>query len=106
MEWRAHVSEDYRDLATDTRRVVLWRNIGEETEVVMSLTDGAVTVGRQPFGVASDFRGLVVPREALDALAEVIKPGPSQGETKRLEEALAVERRRVDELLKLVGERQ
>lgn len=39
------------------------------------------------------------PEGVLEAIAELVKPGPSQGEVRRLEEALAIERERVDKTL-------
>lgn len=46
---------------------------------------------------------LLFPEGVLEAIAEHVKPGPSQGEVKRLEDALTVERMRVDAILERAG---
>lgn len=98
-EWRAHISDDFRALATDLRRVVFYRRLGEASEVIIGFDpDGVPTVERHEPGTTIP-AGFLVPYEALEALAELLKPGPSQGETARLEETLSVERRRVDDML-------
>jgi hypothetical protein len=101
MEWRAHVAEDYPALATDALRVVLYRRLGEgRCEQIIGFDDhGRRRVTTFDAMVDGPLRGLLIPIEALEALAEALKPGPSAGETKRLEEALEVERRRVDDVL-------
>lgn len=49
--------------------------------------DPANVVARSP---------ILIPRDMVLAMAEAVKPGPAHGEVKRLEEALAVERARVE----------
>lgn len=95
--WNAHVHESPSDWAGDTKRVVFferypsgggrqlvgWDGLGQP--IIEELEQGAMLRD-----------GFPVPADALRALGEVLKPGPSQGEVRRLEEALAVERTRVD----------
>lgn len=50
-------------------------------------------------GTRGTFAGFRIPLDALKGIAEVLKPGPSQGEVQRLEESLGVERARVDQVL-------
>lgn len=99
-DWTAAIRDDFQALAVDARRVHIYRRIGGRVEVITGFTDAGVAVA-QTFdeAVAIDFPGFTIPIGALEALAEQLKPGPSQGETKRLEEALNVERRRVDDML-------
>lgn len=100
MEWRAHVSEDYEAMVMDARRVIFHRRLGDGGEVIVGFGESGhpIVESRDP-NTVSDFRGLLIPPDALEALAELLKPGPSRGEVARLEESLAVERRRVDDLL-------
>lgn len=100
MEWRAHVSEDYDAFALDARRVVFHRRVGDEREVIVGFSEsGTAMVERSDPNTTIDFRGFLIPPDALQALAELIKPGPSHGEVARLEDALAWERKRVDDVL-------
>jgi hypothetical protein len=81
-------------------RVFLHRRLGDAIEVVTGFDEaGRPVVERHEVDVAPDFRGLLIPAEAVAALAEVVKPGPGEAEVARLEEALAVERGRVDAML-------
>jgi hypothetical protein len=54
---------------------------------------------RQEAGLASDFPGLLIPQDALDSLGGLLRPEAGGPEVRRLEEALAVERARVDQVL-------
>jgi len=98
--WRARVLDEGYDFARDQRRLVIWRNQGETTHVVTGFDEqGLPVITERPFGTASDFRGFAIPDEAIEALAEWLRPGPSTSELGRMDEALAVERKRVDDLL-------
>lgn len=48
---------------------------------------------------------LHLPSGTLAAIAEAVKPGPSSGEIARIEEALRVERARVDQVLDRMWQR-
>jgi hypothetical protein len=73
----------------------------EEATCVMSISGDRATMQHVAPGVrVPESAWLQYPQGVLAAIAEAVKPGPSQGEVKRLEEALAVERGRVDELLR------
>lgn len=97
--WQVAIRDDMLALATDSRRVHIFRRAGDRVEVITEFdSDGAAVI--QSFDAATvDPTGFLIPIDALEAIAELLKPGPSQGETRRLEEALAVERRRVDDVL-------
>lgn len=95
--WQVAIRDDFRALATDCRRVHIYRRVGERLDVITGFTDdGDAVIESDP----TDPQGFLLPVDALEAIAELLKPGPSQGETRRLEEALAVERRRVDDQLR------
>jgi hypothetical protein len=98
--WRAQVTDDWYG-GIDNVRVQFARPHGPtELEYLVGFEDGAGNGTARPvFAVelvaaTPEFRGFLIPREAVEALAEQVKPGPSQGEVKRLEEALAHERDR------------
>jgi hypothetical protein len=96
--WQAHVSDDAHNWAADTFGVTFYKRHDNGGQQIIGFDDsGWPIVGAlEPHAVPRPaFR---IPREAVRALAEAVKPGPSQGEVKRLEEALAVERRRVDDI--------
>jgi hypothetical protein len=100
--WRAQVTDDWYG-GLDNVRVQFAQPHGPtEVQYLVGFEEGAGSgAGRPVFavelvGATPQFRGFLIPREAVEALAEQVKPGPSQGEVKRLEEALAVERTRVD----------
>lgn len=100
--WRAHISDQFDPaFARGFRRVHLWRRVGDgEIEVITGFNfDGYPVIERRPPGVTDEFRGLAIPAEALQAIAEAVKPGPSTGELARLSDQLAVEQHRVDKLL-------
>lgn len=100
--WSAHLIEE---LPMDQHRVILCRRVSDlEVEVITDATEqanGRVHRARVPVetdGLAA--RGLWLPTGALEAIAEAIKPGPATGELRRLEEALELERGRVDSVLR------
>jgi hypothetical protein len=93
--WRVHIGPD---LGSGEDRLYVATGDAHPRRLTR-LTAEAVEWEEYVPGVASDFRGLLVPRGVLDAVAEAVKPGPSPGEVARLEEALEVERARVDRLL-------
>ena len=96
--WRVHIDE-HPEMLTAT--LYVFRAAGEKTEVYTPTEDER---GWRNVFVSAHTRmdpalGFEIPIGALYAIAETLKPGASQGEVKRLEEALTIERRRVDDVL-------
>lgn len=96
--WHAHISDRFE---IDAKLVTFWRRLGDDrTEIIVGFDpDGRPVTDTIPVGVRPEFPGLAIPVDALQALAETVKPGPSSAEVGRLEDALTVERRRVDQVL-------
>ena len=93
--WKAHIEHDW---VTQCDRVTIYRRNGDGTIEVMSGWDDR---GLPMFNTlrpeeASDSKGFVLPAGATEAIAELVKPGPSTAELAVLREALEVERKRVD----------
>lgn len=86
------------DPVSMSAEVVLARRASEdEAEWVTGFDERGVVVSALPINsLGPRFR---VPWDALVALADQVKPGPGAREVARLEEALAVERARVDRLI-------
>jgi hypothetical protein len=108
--WRAQVSDDWYG-GLDNVRVQFAQPHGPtEVQYLVGFEDGAGNGAARPMfavdlvGATPEFRGFLIPRGAVEALAECVKPGPSQGEVKRLEEALAHEREQVRRLTDKLGE--
>ena len=105
-EWQAYLSQHRGEFLRQQTRVILHRRIGDTREIIKGFDhNGWAIVEAQSItdAVSEDEPlGFVVPTDALEAIAEAIKPGPSRAEMKRLEEALAVERARVDGVLGLI----
>lgn len=100
-EWRARISEDGRTFATDAAFVHIFRRdpAGGSEQIVGFDEQGWRVTENVGHGMIPRFPGFLFPREALESLAEQVKPGPSKAELARLEEALAVERVRIDRTL-------
>jgi hypothetical protein len=95
--WNAHVYESVHDWAGDMKRVVFFERHPDGAGRQLVGWDGhnqAIYEDVIPHAQLRD--GFPVPTEALRSLGELLQPGPSAGEVKRLEEALAIERARVD----------
>ena len=100
MDWKCHIHD--ASPAFFGQRVVLYRRLGDDIEAVVGATEtGDVVLKRFPQGVSvpADI-GLVLPLGAVEALAEIVKPGPSSGELRALNDALDLERSRVDNVLR------
>lgn len=96
-DWRAHIVNDWSTLM---QRVVIYRHIGGRVEVITGFTEqGDAIATDEPADTTSDFPGLRLPTGALEAIAESVKPGPPSDALARLQEALDLERRRVDDVL-------
>lgn len=91
-----HIAE--RDLLRRTVRLVLWRD-RRDGHVEVFCDDGTIqTIHESEAG--PDNAGWQIPYEALPAFAEALgKYAPHRVEVERLEEALKVERARVDKVL-------
>ena len=101
--WRAHVQDEWAT-GLDLARVILYRIVGDQREVIRPGTTGTIEAHRSDLGtVMAESAGFLLPRGAIQALVDEVKPGPAHCEVARLEEALAVERGRVDRLLELVA---
>jgi hypothetical protein len=83
--------------------LVMARRRGDDLDVITGLGhpgDGSPEITTVSAMMAStNEQRWVFPRGVLQAIAEHLKPGPGSDEVKRLEEALAVERARVDRCL-------
>lgn len=104
MTWQARALEDYQSFARNTVRVVVWRNHGERTEF---LGGNGQSVLVEP-GIDPEDVGLVIPRDALGAIAAELAKHlgdalPSAGEVRVLREWLAVERDRTNVTLSRFG---
>jgi hypothetical protein len=91
-----HVAE--RDMLRRTVRLVLWRELGDG-RIEVFCDDGTVqAIGEHEVGPEN--AGWQIPHEALPAFAKALgHHAPHAVEIKRLEEALKVERDRVDRAL-------
>ena len=104
MEWKCHIHD--ASPAFFGQRVVFYRRLGDDIEVVIGATETGDVV-LQRFGqheavpVPTDI-GLIFPLGAVEALAEAVKPGPSSAELKVLNDALDLERNRVDNMLSVL----
>lgn len=93
--WQAHIEGD---LMRDASRLYLWREAGDgltqlvvETELVTTTT---------PSDTAFPSAGILLPSGMGDAITEALRPRhDAAAEIKRLDEALALERTRVDRIL-------
>jgi hypothetical protein len=102
--WQVHVSDDAHNWAADSLGVTLYRRDTEGGEQIIGFDDQGWPIIERLLPLAVPRPGFRIPREAVHALAEAVKPGPSQGEVKRLEEALAHEREQVRRLMDRIGE--
>lgn len=99
-DWQIHVSEDFM-LGADM--VIVYAKLPDgSVDFLQSCDiDGQTVMFHVNEGALDrQLKGLALPKGVLEAIAEHVKPGPSQGEIKRLEEALTIERARVDDLLR------
>lgn len=95
--WQAHISDDF---VHDAKRVLFHRAAGDDVEVIVGFeASGHAIVHRYEFAASPEFRGLVIPEDALAALVAAVKPGPSSDMLGVLQQALDVERQRVDRVI-------
>lgn len=108
--WTVHIE---RPWTTDRVRLFIFRRRGDNTDVITALDPSTVVstvVTTGPTDEASDFQGLELPPDVLDALAAGIRAFRGSDQTAELaaataraaalDEALTVERRRVDDVLR------
>lgn len=98
--WEAHLHEGPDEWARHERRLTIYRRNGDGSGEQLIGWDefGMPEVEQVPAGAVMR-AGFRIPAEALPSLRDAIEPGPSAGEVRRLEEALEIERRRVDQAL-------
>lgn len=95
--WQAQFSHEFMQ---GTHRLYLWRDLGSEVEVVSAELVGT----RTDPALVSQPGGLLLPRGAYEAIVAAIDPPAHQAEVRRLEEALTLERARVDRALAHLGQ--
>ena len=95
-EWLVQVNP-YPDFLGD--EVVIARRNGDTYDVLSGFTGaGDAIFATVQQGERPPYR-LRLPRGVVQAIAEHVKPGPASGELARLEDALKVERDRVNNVL-------
>ena len=98
-EWRVRVDDDiFRDVA----RIVVARRVGDFTEYV---GENGERMRHAANVVVDPVPAFEIPRDALNALVEALHQfAPHKAEIARIEDALKIERGRVDRLLdKVIG---
>lgn len=93
-DFRVHLIDDW---TVDGTKLALIRFYGRERSAILT-ADGTWHMYDHD-GTSPDVELPVFPRGALEAIAEAVKPGPAKAELARLEDALRVERERVDRTL-------
>jgi hypothetical protein len=97
--WQARVIEDEVDFMRRSARLLIWRTLPDGRIEYVS-GSGELTMLEDPLAASEVPLGLRVPRDAVQALADTLHGrSTGAGELKRLEEALEVERARVDRAL-------
>ena len=95
--WQAQVVAQF---AFDEITVAVWRRLGDCDELITRLAGGeSATITQVEPENADETVLLRFPRGVLEAIAEMVKPGPGSAELAVLREALDIERRRVDGVL-------
>lgn len=95
-EWRCHVAPDYSSFVLGLHTIYLANHRGDGHTDILGADGQLHTV---PEHLAIDFELPHLPLEAIQAIAEAVKPGPTQETIDALREALAVERARVDRVI-------
>ena len=95
--WKAHLADDF---LADGRRLFLHAKRGDVISLLTSFDEyGNGIMEEVAEGAVPEFPGFHFPNEALEALAEVLKPGPTQEQLDELRASLDYERTRVDRML-------
>lgn len=92
-DWRANITHD---VLTQVATVAVYRRSGDRVEYVAC--DGTIRTCEPNAGVPPS-ELLHVPADALAAIGEAIRPGPSHAQLECLLEALSIERLRVDRII-------
>jgi hypothetical protein len=102
-DWKVHISYEWETMSD---RLFIHRSTSEGTQVIVGFdtTSGGYSSGAPitetfPDAHQPSFRGFRLPSGVIRAIAEQAKPGPSQAEIDRLQEALDFERYRVDRVI-------
>jgi hypothetical protein len=91
--WQAFHRDEF---VSGRSRLFLYRPVGERIDI--NLEDGTwQTIDADVVEPAN--AGWVLPRGGWEAIVALIEPDASKGEIQRLEEALTIERARVDRML-------
>lgn len=99
-DWKVRIDYDW---ARDLDELAIYRYRGNDTvEVIDSIGDTGPIIATYHEGIQISTR-LRLPRGVIDLIAQAAKPGPTQAEMDRVVEALAVERRRVDNMLAVLN---
>ena len=94
--WQAKVEYDF---IADCDLVTIWRRVGDSVYTIESTEGNGTVHAFVDDGAVRDVPKLRIPTGALQAIAAVVKPGPTQELVDLLGEALDVERRRIDDVL-------
>jgi hypothetical protein len=98
--WEVRLIDDWQ---RDGERLVVFRRLGEDRETLVRFSEesGYPILRRDPDATnGPDISELpLLPYGVAEAIAATVRPGPSEAEVGRLEDALAVERGRVDRVL-------
>jgi hypothetical protein len=94
-DWKAHLIDDW---ATGGHRLILTRRHNDTThDVIEGFTEhGDPIVHTHSDAVVNEWQGFRLPMGAAEAIAQAVRPGPTMRELSRLEDALTVERGRLD----------
>lgn len=96
-EWQVHIVYHWE---TDSDRIVIFRRVGDgRVEVLKALHSDGNTLVETIDGAIVGPVGFSLPLGVLQSIAEKIKPGPSNDAIGVLNEALAIERSRIDRVL-------
>ncbi len=84
----------------DGTRVFLWLPKKDSAELVVGFGEsGHPIMQKVAEGMEPDFRGLLFPMDAVEAIARAAAPGPSEDVVAELRAALSTEQTRVDRVL-------
>ncbi len=108
-EWKAAIDRTYTPMEY---RLHAWRPVGNgyiEYVIGVDSSGRLATTRREASTVAEGHDGVAISPEMFEAVArafaEYVEPTPIRAEVERLEQALAVERARVDQLVAAASSR-
>jgi hypothetical protein len=95
--WRASITHDW---AARGNRLHLFQRSGQELLLVTGFDfAGNPEMETHPVGTQPEYRGIFLPDDSLDAIAQVLEPQPGTAELKLLRQTLDLERSRVEKVL-------